>query len=219
MSEELLFGALLAGGENRRYGSHKALAPVGGRPILERSLAAMAAATDRIGIVANEPGPYLAAGRPVRPDLRPGTGVLGGILTAVRWAREEGCTAALVLACDMPFVSGALLRRLAREAGPGIVAAPASSGRRGLEPLCAVYGVATDAAIEAALDRGDRAVVSFFDAVELRVLGEEEVRRFGDPGRMFWNVNRPGDRETADEWAAGARDPGSEDHGSDHDST
>jgi molybdopterin-guanine dinucleotide biosynthesis protein A len=214
-----LFGALLAGGENRRFGSHKALAPVGGRPILDRALEALAGATDRIGIVANEPGPYLAAGRPVRPDLRPGAGALGGILTAVRWAMEEGCEAAAVLACDMPFVPGALIRRLADEAGPGIVAAPASAGRRGLEPLCAVYGVGTAAAIEAALDRGDRAVVSFFDEVELRVLDADEVRRFGDPGRMFWNVNRPEDRATADDLAAGTRQPGNERRGRDHEST
>lgn len=211
-----LFGVLLAGGENRRYGSPKALARVGGRSILARGLASLGGATDRIGIVANDPAPYLAAGRPVRPDLRPGTGVLGGILTAVRWAGEEGCGAAVVLACDMPFVPASLLRSLAEEAGPATVSVPASPGPRGLEPLCGVYGVETAAAIEAALDRGERSVVSFFADVEVRLLAAERVRRFGAPARMFWNVNRPEDRATADRWAAASDgrdpdDPGRED--------
>jgi molybdopterin-guanine dinucleotide biosynthesis protein A len=196
-----VLGVLLAGGENRRYGSHKALARVGGRSILDRGLASLAEVTERIGIVANDPAPYRPSGRPVRPDVRPGTGVLGGLLTAVEWAGDEGCGAAVVLACDMPFVPGALLRRLAEEADPATVSVPASPGPRGLEPLCGVYGARTAAAIAAALDRGDRAVISFFDAVEVRILAPDEVRRFGAPERMFWNVNRPEDRATAEAWA------------------
>lgn len=204
-----LFGVLLAGGENRRYGSHKALARVGGRSILERGLASLGGVTTRIGIVANDPTPYRPAGVPVRPDLRPGTGVLGGLLTAVLWAEEEACGAAVVLACDMPFVPAALLSRLARESGPGAVAVPASPGPRGLEPLCGVYGFETAASIAAALDRGERAVISFFGDVEVRILPPEEVRRFGTPERMFWNVNRPEDRARAEEWVAapGTGDP------------
>ncbi len=211
-----LFGVLLAGGESRRYGSPKALARVGDRSILERGLASLAGATRRIGIVANDPAPYRPAGLPVRPDLRPGTGALGGLLTAVGWASDEACEAAVVLACDMPFVPAGLLVRLAEEVGPRTVAVPASPGPRGLEPLCGVYGVGTAPAIAAALDRGERAVISFFEEVELRVLAPEEVRRFGPPERMFWNVNRPEDRARAEEWVAASldvdpSDPGGED--------
>lgn len=196
---------LLAGGRNTRYGAPKALAEVGGRTILERGLAALEAAVeDEAVIVANDPEPYRHAGRALRPDLRPDSGVLGGILTAVAWARELGREAALVLACDMPFVPAPLLRRLVRKAPRDGLAVPASEGPRGLEPLCAAYGVGCAEAIEAALDRGDRAIISFFSDVEVHELPLEEVRRFGPADRIFFNVNRPDERRRADRLATTA---------------
>lgn len=194
---------LLAGGRNTRYGEPKALAEVGGRTILERGLASLEAAVeDDAVIVANDPGPYRHAGRKIRPDVRPGSGVLGGILTAVAWARELDRGAALVLACDMPFVPAPLLRRLVRETPRDGLAVPQSEGPRGLEPLCAAYGVGCAAAIEAALDRGERAIISFFPQVDVHELPLEEVERFGPADRIFFNVNRPGERRRAERLAA-----------------
>lgn len=194
-------GVLLAGGHSTRYGAPKALVEVGGRTILSRALGALDEAVGQAVIVANDPGPYLGAGRPIRPDVRPGTGVLGGILTAVTWAADAGHDAALVLACDMPFVAAPLLRRLAASAAPGSVSIAASDGPRGVEPLCAVYGVDCAGSIAGALDRGERAVISFFDDVDVRRLPLEDVRRYGDPARMFFNVNRPDERREADRLA------------------
>ena len=195
---------LLAGGRSTRYGSPKALAEVAGRSILERGLETLDAAAGPAVVVANDPAPYASAGREIRPDVRPGTGVLGGILTAVRWADELGRDAAVVLACDMPFVPAALLRRLARDGRADRVSLPESDGPRGVEPLCAVYGVECAGPITRALDRGERAIISFFSDVEVRRLPLAEVRRFGDPDRLFFNVNRPAERRRAEELAASA---------------
>ena len=183
------------------------------RQILDRTLDVLTPVVDRIGIVANEPDPYLQTGVPVRPDLTPGLGVLGGILTAVRWAAEEGAKSAIVVGCDMPFLPSPLLSRIARAATRDLVVVPASDGPRGFEPLCAAYGTATAEASEGALERGDRAIVSFFGDVDLLILDFDEVRSFGDPDRMFWNVNRPEDRAHAERMAAsgtGRPDRGSE---------
>lgn len=206
-SPDRLLGVILAGGANRRYGDHKALARVGGRTILERTLVALAPAVGRTAIVANEPKLYRGYGPAIRPDVRPGLGVLGGILTAVRWAGEEECEAALVLGCDMPFLPTSLLARIAEEAGPDGVTVPASDGRRGFEPLCAAYGTGTQEQIEAALARGERAVISFFPHVPVRILEFDIVNRCGDPSRMFLNVNRPEDRDRAERLARGGTGP------------
>lgn len=206
MNIEDALPVLLAGGKSTRYGSPKALAEVAGRSILDRGLAALDAAVGDAVIVANDPRPYASAGRPIRPDVRPGTGVLGGILTAIRWAEETDRQAALVLACDMPFVPPALLRRLVQRADAEAVSLADSAGPRGMEPLCAVYGIQCADAIERALDRDQRAIVSFFSDVEVRRLPLSEVRRFGDPDRLFFNVNRPEEKRRADE-LAGVADP------------
>jgi molybdopterin-guanine dinucleotide biosynthesis protein A len=98
-----VLGVVLAGGENRRYGSHKALEILGDERIIDRVIDALSAAVDEVALVANDSGLYETIGLEVRPDLIRGLGVLGGIFTAVSWAAEKSCGAALVVACDMPF--------------------------------------------------------------------------------------------------------------------
>lgn len=194
-----VLAVLLAGGRNRRYhGQLKALETVGDRLIAERATAALRAAADRVVLVANDAQAYEALGLETRPDLRPGLGALGGIHTAVCWAAEASCRGALVAACDMPFLSAGLLQELAAGAAGDEVVAPESTSRRGLEPLCAFYGVGCRTAIESALDRGDRQVISFFPDVRLRKLPMAVVRRFGDPDLIFLNVNTPADRARAE---------------------
>ncbi len=201
-----VLGVIMAGGRNTRYGAHKALAQVGGERILDRVRTALAAVAPEIVLVANEPDVYAVAGLPLRGDVRPDTGVLGGILTAALWARERGHAGALVVACDMPFVPPALLREIAARAGarPGPdVVAPESGGRRGVEPLCAWYGTGCIGAVERALDRDDRRVVAFFADVKVERIPLDDVRRYGEPEVLFLNVNTPAERERAERLAAG----------------
>lgn len=190
-------GAVLAGGAASRYGRRpKGLLEVGGRRILDRVVDTVAAAVGAPPLlVANDPdaGSWAPALRCV-PDVRTGLGSLGGIYTAVC----EGPDPVLCVAWDMPFVSEALLRALVAES-PGFDAfLPESGGRRGLEPLCAVYGPACRPAIEQALARGDLRAIAFHDAVRVGTLSLDRVRSFGDPETLFFNVNRPEDLEQAE---------------------
>ncbi len=204
-NRESVLGAVLAGGMNRRYdGQPKALETVGGERIIDRALRAMRQAVDRVVLVANEAQPYESLGLEIRPDLEPGLGALGGIRTAVAWAEEAGFRGALVAACDMPFLSAALLERLIEESSAHDVVAPESDSRRGLEPLCAFYSTSCRPAIERALDRGDRQVISFYFDAQVRTIARDEVATFGDLNLLFLNVNSPEDRERAEAAARGS---------------
>jgi len=174
---------------------------VGGELIARRAIRALRAVTPHVVLVANDPEAFQVLQLETRPDIKPGLGALGGIHTAVGWAEELGHSGALVAACDMPFLSAGLLQRLLNEAAPAVVVAPASESRRGLEPLCAFYGTACRRKIEAALDRGDRHVTSFFAEVEVRKVPLPEVEAFGDPELLFFNVNTPEERQRAEEAA------------------
>jgi len=185
-------GAILAGGgASRMQGEPKGLLEVGGRRILDRLVEAFVEALGTLPLlVANAPA---AAGwradLRVVSDRRPGLGSLGGLYTAVM----EAPAPVVSVAWDMPFVPAALLRELALGLGDHDVCIPASEGRRGVEPLCAAYGPACGPAMAEALDRGDLRAIAFHRAVRVEVLPEERVRTFGDPARLFFNVN------TADE--------------------
>jgi molybdopterin-guanine dinucleotide biosynthesis protein A len=197
-------GVVIAGGASTRYGSPKLLAEVGGVRIVDRVAAALGeVCTERVAIV-NDPDIARSVGLDWRPDAVAGGGAVAGLLTAVRWAVERGAEAILAVGADMPFVPPTLLRALAAalEATDADAVLPASGGRRGLEPLCAAYRVRCEPAIAAALARGDRRMIGFHAAIRVEQLAAHDVRRHGDPDRIFFNVNTPADRELADRMAA-----------------
>ena len=190
-------GVVLAGGAASRYGGQpKGLIELGGRRILDRVVDAVQAAVGAPPLlVANAPG--AAAWRPdlqTIPDARPGLGSLGGIYTAV--VRGDG--PALCVAWDMPFVTEGLLRALADGSQGFDAFLPESDGRRGLEPLCAVYGPACGPAIERQMAGGDLKAIGFHGLVKVGRLPLDQVRTYGDPDELFFNVNRPEDLERAE---------------------
>lgn len=210
------FGAILAGGESRRYGAPKALADVGGRRIIDRVLDRLGRVCDDLVVIANDPALFRDLDLPTRPDLRPGLGALGGIHAALAWAREEGRPGIVAVACDMPFLSTPLLQRLhdvafgeadeypgagAADGGRPDLVVPESRGRRGVEPLCAAYATPCLAAIEAQLDGGDSHVIGFYDDVRVHRLPLTEVDALCDPARAFLNVNTPEERDRAERLA------------------
>jgi molybdenum cofactor guanylyltransferase len=128
----------------------------------------------------------VSPGYPVIPDLYPGEGPLGGILTALR-NTPAGWN--LIVACDMPALSAGFLRELldaAEASGADALVPVGPSGR--LEPLCAVYHRRSRQALHAAFSQGVRKVAASFEDLRIHLLPVPEVV-------PFQNVNTP------EEWA------------------
>jgi molybdopterin-guanine dinucleotide biosynthesis protein A len=190
--------AILAGGAASRFGGKpKGLERVGGERILDRLVAGLRAVTGHAPVlIANAPGAATwAPGLTVIQDQRPDCGSLGGIYTAI----TAGEGRVLLVAWDMPFVSVDLLEALRDGAGDVDVYLPESGGRRGVEPLCGVYGPACAAPIAKQLDDEDYRAIGFHHAVRVGQLPLDAVRRFGDPTMLFFNVNSPDDLSQAEE--------------------
>lgn len=195
-------GVILAGGAASRYGGRpKGLERVGGRRIIDRVADALTAATESLLLIANDDraGEWLAGVRWQR-DVRPGLGGLGGIHAALVHAG----TPVIVVAWDMPFVPAELLLELRAAAADADVAVPESGSRRGVEPLCAYYGLACREAIERRLAADDRRVVGFYEDVRVARLSPAAIARHGEPATIFMNVNTPEDLELAEEHATAA---------------
>src|SRR5262245_55992113 len=127
-------GAILAGGRATRFGGRdKSALVVDGRSILDRQVAALSSVDglDEILIVGG------AATHPAARsigDLVPGSGPLGGIHAALAAARHDRV---FVVACDMPYVTAALVAELFAGAAGYDVVVPKTED--GYHPLCAVY--------------------------------------------------------------------------------
>jgi molybdopterin-guanine dinucleotide biosynthesis protein A len=94
----------------------------------------------------------------------------------------------------MPFLSARLLAWIAAldEAAVAEV-----DGHR--QPLPALYPVAAVPVLERALVRGDslRAALQLLHA---RAIGEQELRGFGDPRRLFFSIDDASDLLLAESW-------------------
>jgi len=180
--------AILAGGRARRFGGEqKGILRIGGVRIIDRQVAVLRAIADPVFVVAPDPDPFADLGLEVTPDIIPGCGALGGIYTAiVRSPRDR----TIVVACDMPFLSAALLRYMV-ERDDGDLVIPRS--RRGHEPLCAVYGSACGAPIRRRIDEGALQASQLPEGVTVVEIGPEIIERYDPDDLMFVNVNTPHD--------------------------
>lgn len=185
-----------AGGKSSRMGQDKALMPFLGRPLVARQVDRLASADIPLLVITNRPEDYAFLGLPMTADLMPGVGPLGGLYTALSSASTPLVT---VVACDMPFVSAALLsaqRDILLEEGVDVVIPRTEEG---LEPLHATYRRETCLpAVRAALEAGERKMIVWFSAVAVREMSLEEARQHDPDLRSFINVNRPEDYQAAE---------------------
>jgi FdhD protein len=181
-------GVILAGGRSLRMGSDKALLPYHGGRLIEAIHRRMAELFEEVVVVTGAPGRYDFLPCRRVPDLFEGMGALGGIHSALA---HSGTELVFVVACDMPAVSGELVRHLCAMAEGADAVVP--EGEKGLEPLHAVYRKSALPAIEKSLRDGERRVVSFFDRVTVRRVSAGDVSRIDPAFDAFRNINTPED--------------------------
>ena len=192
MKSTFVAAAILAGGKARRFGGTvKSTLVLDGRRIIDRQIAALREVADPIFIVAPESSLFTSLGLRVVPDVLPDCGALGGIYTAIVQSPRRRT---LVVAGDLPFLTGALLERLARDSEADLVV---PRGRHGYEPLCAVYSEACAEPIRRRLDRGALRAAVLPEGVHVEEIGPEMLDAYDPHGLLFVNVNTPGDYQRA----------------------
>lgn len=194
-----VIGAVMAGGLSSRYGAPKALEQIGGRRVIDRVVHALHdAGIGHVVAIVNDAALAAAIGLPHRADVLRDVGALAGVHAALLWARELSAEGIIAAACDMPFLEAALVRELIARRTAVDAVLPESEGPRGVEPLCAYYGVGCIEAIERAAARGDSRMIGFHADVAVERVPLDVVRSVGDPALLFRNMNTPADREEAE---------------------
>ena len=183
--------ALQAGGASRRMGGDKASTSFVDGTLLEWVRDMAAPAFDHVFIVANEPAKFRHVGLPVVTDALQVRGSAVGVYTAILASPTDRV---LCLACDMPFVTPDVLRRLVEGSTGYDVFVPRHDPY--FQPLCAVYAKSAADAFEPFLAEGGRRIYSVYEQVNTGYL-EVGDGRFGDPDDLFMNVNTPADLEVA----------------------
>ena len=190
-----------AGGQSSRMGRDKALVQLAGLPMIQHVLARLVGLGDETLVTTNNPDALEFLGLPLIPDEEPGAGALWGLRTALRAARGN---AVLVVACDMPFVNRLLLEHLIALSPKADVVVPRWNDR--YQTMQSVYARKKClSAVEDALDRGERRMISFYPHVKVRIVSPEDVAELDPKGRSFFNVNTPEELLEAERFLAQAR--------------
>jgi molybdopterin-guanine dinucleotide biosynthesis protein A len=172
-------------------GGPKALAELASRPLVARVVAIVGSAGLDPVVVAKPDSPLPKLDCRVLAEPSEPRHPLTGIVTALGASAGRGVVA---IACDMPLVPSKLLTWLAQLEEPAAVCQ--HDGR--LEPLLGRYSPTVQERLAESLAAG----VSMREAVadlDPYVIPEDRVARFGDPARIFFNVNSPEDLATAEE--------------------
>jgi molybdenum cofactor guanylyltransferase len=182
-----LAAGILAGGRATRFdGVNKGTLVVGSAAIVDRQLDVLRQVSHDVFVIGRDDPAWTSRGLRVFADEMPGAGPLGGIYTAILHSPSNRT---LIVACDMPFVSASLLRRLAAVDDADVVI---PRHARGYEPLCAIYSRAC------AEDIRDRLVRGINEASRLPT-GVRVAELDVDDDLMFVNVNTPHDYARARE--------------------
>ncbi len=177
--------ALLAGGLSTRMGEDKAFAAFEGGTLLEWMRDRTASLFPHTFVVVKDATRFHSLGLPVVRDAIDAAGSAVGLYTAVLAAPTERV---LCLACDMPFVSRRLLWELADRSEGYDVFVPRHAGY--MQPLCAVYSKRTLDAYLAFIQAGGRRIFDIYPDFNTGFLDLDDGR-YGDPEKMFLNVNTP----------------------------
>ncbi len=203
MTPPVAEGFVLVGGLSTRMGRDKALLRIGGRPLAIRQAEKLATICPRVSFVGKE-DPVADPRFGFVRDASPEPAALHGIEAALAalagraalLARPGAAAWALVLAVDLPAVTGeflaALLARAAASGRPA--AAPLVGGH--LQVLCSAWRTDALAAVRARISAGRLAVAGALEEAGALLLSEDEAAALpGGDASNFANLNTPEDHE------------------------
>ncbi len=139
MTEPPVYGLVLAGGNSTRMRRDKAVLEYQGVTQLDRVFEIVTRHCERsfVSVRAAQALEPSRASKPLIIDAVEGEGPIVGIRSGMAAHRHA---AWLVVACDLPFLTGSLIERLLAERDPSGFATAYRSTHDGLpEPLCAVW--------------------------------------------------------------------------------
>jgi molybdenum cofactor guanylyltransferase len=189
-------GFVQAGGRSSRMGTDKAWLEIENRPMIERVLGEIRPVVESLAIIINAANPQLERYQRLAEDydarvihdLHDHRGPLGGIYTALTHCSHD--QSALILACDMPFITTEFLAFLTdlqrREAN--LLTLPLDHEGR-LQPLAGIYSAHCLPLVERMLNEDDLRVDNLTRRMQTRRVAFSEFVNLRDAERLFVNIN------------------------------
>ena len=180
---------ILAGGTSRRMGTDKSQLLIERQTFAERIAETLLQVADSVKLVGG-----LGSNFPRVADVYPQWGALGGLHAALGACASEW---AIVVACDLPFVTADLFSFLSGKRLDHDAVIPVQPDGRP-QPLAALYRV--DPCLQRAtalIEAGRRRPLDLLEAVDTCWVQFAELTNLDQSERFFVNINTPADYEEA----------------------
>jgi len=184
--------AVIAGGASRRMGQNKALLLQDGAPLVFHITQLLRPLFQDVVIVTADTAVAQAAHVPPIFDTYPGKGPLGGVHAALRHYQAP----VFCVACDLPFLNVQAIQFLCGQLTDCDAALPRMGGQA--QPLHAVYAPSCLPVFEKELiGERVRRIERVLAPLNVRFLEEAQWLPFGDPQKIFTNLNTPEEARAA----------------------
>jgi len=178
---------ILAGGESKRMGQDKASLVLDGLPLLQRVVNIAQPLFAEVILSVRQPRQDIAL--PQVCDDPAHIGPLAGLAAGLQRSRTSWVFAA---ACDMPFISSALIEYLARQRADCQAVVPMVHGHP--QPLAAFYAASCLPAVLACLNgNGKHSLRALLEDLQVRYVSEAGMLEADPQLRSFFDLDTPQD--------------------------
>lgn len=178
---------ILAGGQSRRMGRDKSQLLLENQTFTDRIAETLLELTDSVTLVGSR---QTNSRFPVARDVYPEWGALGGLHAALVACR---CEWAIVIACDLPFVTAELFNYLASLRDEHEAVVPLQPDGRP-QPLSSLYRI--EPCLQRAtelIEAGKRRPFDLLELVNTRWVPFKELTNLDQAEKFFVNINTPED--------------------------
>jgi molybdopterin-guanine dinucleotide biosynthesis protein A len=182
---------ILAGGENKRLPMIKGFIEIDGKRIIESNIDVLERIFDNVIISTNNPEHYFYLGQPMVGDTISDRGPMTGILSALNIPE---ISEVFVTACDMPFISGELIRSIVDQWDTKWDAVIPVFAKKP-QPLLGIYSKHITQNMEKSIKSGTRSLRKFLEGIQVLYISEKAIRSIDREGKSFININTPKDVE------------------------
>jgi len=136
MSEDNILGAILAGGQSKRMGKDKLFLEFNNKKLIEHTIDKVKKYLKRVIIITNQDNEFFSKNNltTVRDCIEGQLGPLVGILTAMKWAKENlsKCSWVATFPCDTPFFPESIIESFIKESEKkeSLILCASSHGRK-----------------------------------------------------------------------------------------